>query len=101
MGKATAPYRVTATGAFTRKGARILSGRPATRVACSKTKLVCVPATVLRAGVAGTNAPAMALGLGVNVTILGINVGRLRELDALYSGRLNTVASNSYEVNAQ
>ncbi|NKX49756.1 alanine dehydrogenase, partial [Arthrobacter deserti] len=54
--------------------------------------------TVLGAGVAGTNAAAMALGLGADVTILDININRLRELDAQYAGRLKTVASNSYEV---
>jgi len=54
--------------------------------------------TVLGAGVAGTNAAAMALGLGADVTILDININRLRELDAQYAGRLKTVASNSLEV---
>ncbi len=53
---------------------------------------------VLGAGVAGTNAAAMAMGLGAEVTILDININRLRELDALYQGRLRTVASNTYEV---
>ena len=54
--------------------------------------------TVLGAGVAGTNAAAMALGLGADVTILDINIDRLRDLDAQYSGRLKTVASNSFEI---
>ena len=53
---------------------------------------------VLGAGVAGTNAAAMALGLGADVTILDININRLRELDAQYQGRLKTVASNTYEI---
>ena len=53
---------------------------------------------VLGAGVAGTNAAAMALGLGADVTIMDININRLRELDALYQGRLKTVASNAYEI---
>ncbi len=53
---------------------------------------------VLGAGVAGTNAAAMALGLGADVTILDINIHRLRELDAQYQGRLKTVASNKYEI---
>ncbi|HAP90672.1 MAG TPA: alanine dehydrogenase, partial [Arthrobacter bacterium] len=53
---------------------------------------------VLGAGVAGTNAAAMALGLGADVTILDININRLRELDAQYQGRLKTVASNKYEI---
>lgn len=54
--------------------------------------------TILGAGVAGTNAAAMAVGLGADVTILDINVARLRELDAQYAGRLRTVASNAYEI---
>ncbi|MFK0073231.1 MULTISPECIES: alanine dehydrogenase [Arthrobacter] len=53
---------------------------------------------VLGAGVAGTNAAVMAMGAGADVTILDININRLRELDALYGGRLKTVASNSYEI---
>ncbi|MFW6188757.1 MAG: glycine--tRNA ligase subunit beta, partial [Actinomycetota bacterium] len=35
--------------------------------------------TVLGAGVAGTNAAAMAVGLGAEVTVLDVNVDRLRE----------------------
>ncbi|MCA4132501.1 alanine dehydrogenase [Arthrobacter sp. M4] len=54
--------------------------------------------TILGAGVAGTNAAAMAVGLGADVTILDINVARLRELDGQYAGRLNTIASNVYEI---
>ncbi|MDH6237714.1 alanine dehydrogenase [Cryobacterium sp. CG_9.6] len=54
--------------------------------------------TVIGAGVAGTNAAAMALGLGADVTILDINIDRLRELDAQYAGRLKTVASNAFEI---
>lgn len=53
---------------------------------------------VLGAGVAGTNAAAMALGLGADVAIMDININRLRELDAQYGGRLKTVASNKYEI---
>jgi alanine dehydrogenase len=53
---------------------------------------------VLGAGVAGTNSAAMALGLGADVTILDINIDRLRQLDGQYQGRLKTVASNSYEI---
>lgn len=53
---------------------------------------------VLGAGVAGTNAAAMARGLGADVTILDINIQRLRELDAQYQGGLKTIASNSYEI---
>jgi alanine dehydrogenase len=48
--------------------------------------------------VAGTNAVAMAVGLGAEVTVLDTNLARLRELDALYAGRLRTIVSNSFEV---
>ncbi|MBO9705002.1 MAG: alanine dehydrogenase, partial [Arthrobacter sp.] len=41
---------------------------------------------VIGAGVAGTNAAVMAMGAGADVTILDININRLRELDALYGG---------------
>jgi alanine dehydrogenase len=53
---------------------------------------------VLGGGVAGTNAVAMAVGMGAQVTVLDTNVQRLRELDALYSGRVRTIASNGYEI---
>jgi alanine dehydrogenase len=39
----------------------------------------------------------MSVGLGAEVTVLDTNINRLRELDALYHGRLRTLASNSFE----
>ncbi len=53
---------------------------------------------VLGGGVAGTNAVAVSVGLGADVTVLDTNVQRLRELDALYAGRVRTIASNSFEI---
>ncbi len=53
---------------------------------------------VLGGGVAGTNAVAMAVGLGAKVTVLDTNIQRLRELDAQYAGRVQTIASNAYEI---
>ncbi|MFD1712855.1 alanine dehydrogenase [Amnibacterium flavum] len=53
---------------------------------------------VLGGGVAGTNSVSVAVGLGADVTVLDTNLFRLRELDALYAGRVKTVASNSYEI---
>lgn len=53
---------------------------------------------VLGAGVAGTNAAVVAMGLGADVTILDINIARLQELDSLYGARIKTVASNKYEI---
>jgi alanine dehydrogenase len=53
---------------------------------------------VLGAGVAGANAAAIALGMQAEVLVLDRNIARLRHLDAIYQGHLQTVASNSYEV---
>ncbi|TBN56342.1 alanine dehydrogenase [Glaciihabitans arcticus] len=53
---------------------------------------------VLGGGVAGTNAVSVAVGLGADVVVLDTNLQRLRELDALYAGRVRTVASNGFEI---
>ena len=54
--------------------------------------------TVLGGGVAGTSALQLAVGMGADVTVLDTNLFRLRELDALYGGRITTVASSTLEV---
>lgn len=53
---------------------------------------------VLGAGVAGTEAMRMALGLGADVTIFDRSLSRLRELDRLYSPGLKTVYSTPASV---
>jgi alanine dehydrogenase len=53
---------------------------------------------VLGGGVAGTAAVQVASGMGADVTVLDTNLFRLRELDALYNGRIKTIASNSFEI---
>lgn len=53
---------------------------------------------VLGGGVAGTSATSVAVGLGADVTVLDTNIARLRELDALYSGRIKTIASTAFEI---
>lgn len=54
--------------------------------------------TVLGAGSAGTNAATIAAGMGAEVTILDLNVDRLRHLDELYRGRIVTVRSSVYSI---
>jgi len=54
--------------------------------------------TILGGGIVGTNAAKVALGFGAKVTLLDVNLHRLRELDDIFSGRLYTLASNSYNV---
>jgi alanine dehydrogenase len=53
---------------------------------------------VLGAGVAGMNAAAIALGMQAEVLLLDRNIGRLREVDAIYQGHMQTIASNTFEV---
>jgi alanine dehydrogenase len=53
---------------------------------------------VLGAGVAGMNAAAIALGMQAEVLLLDKNIARLRQVDAIYQGHMQTVASNSFEV---
>jgi alanine dehydrogenase len=53
---------------------------------------------IVGGGVVGTNAAKMALGLGANVTLLDVNPDRLRQLDDIFGGRLNTVMSNAYNI---
>jgi alanine dehydrogenase len=36
--------------------------------------------------------------MGAQVTVLDKNIARLRQIDAIYQGRIQTVASNAYEI---
>ena len=53
---------------------------------------------IIGAGVAGSSAMDVALGLGAKVTVLDTNLGRLREISAIHGGRVQTLASNAYEI---
>lgn len=53
---------------------------------------------VVGGGIVGTNAAKMAMGLGAQVTILDINLDRLRYLDDVFGGRIQTLISNSYNI---
>lgn len=53
---------------------------------------------VLGAGVSGMNAAAIALGMQAEVLLLDRNVQRLREADRIYQGHLQTVTSNTFEI---
>jgi alanine dehydrogenase len=50
---------------------------------------------IIGAGVAGSQALAMAVGLGADVTVIDRDLGRLKTLDAQYAGRVRTVFSTS------
>lgn len=49
---------------------------------------------IIGGGVVGINAAKMAVGLGARVTILDTNLDRLRYLDDVFGGRVQTLASN-------
>src|SRR3954451_12624028 len=53
---------------------------------------------VIGAGVSGMNAAAIALGMQAEVLLLDTNIDRLRVVDKIYQGHLQTVASNAYEI---
>jgi alanine dehydrogenase len=53
---------------------------------------------VVGGGVVGINAAKMALGLGARVTILDNNLDRLRYLDDVFGGTVQTLASNKAHI---
>ncbi|MGA7669796.1 MAG: alanine dehydrogenase [Nitrolancea sp.] len=53
---------------------------------------------VIGGGIVGTNAAQIALGMGAEVTIIDLNIERLRFLEHVLHGRLTTLASNRRNV---
>ncbi|WP_250002762.1 alanine dehydrogenase [Actinoplanes sp. M2I2] len=54
--------------------------------------------TVIGGGVSGVNAATIALGLGADVTVLDLNIARLRQIDAQFGGRVKTLVSSAYAI---
>lgn len=53
---------------------------------------------VIGAGTAGYNAARIANGMGATVTVLDINIDKLRQLDAEFCSRIHTRYSSAYEL---
>ncbi|WP_427814633.1 alanine dehydrogenase (plasmid) [Enterococcus sp. 22-H-5-01] len=53
---------------------------------------------VIGGGVVGLNAAKIAVGLGANVTILDVSVARLKELDIIFGNSVQTMMSNSFNI---
>lgn len=53
---------------------------------------------ILGAGIVGTNSAKIAAGMGADVTILDINIGRLRYLDDVMPKNVRTMVSNEYTI---
>jgi alanine dehydrogenase len=54
--------------------------------------------TILGGGTVGANAAKVAMGMGAQVTVLDIHHDRLQYLDDVFHGRLQTRASNEYNI---
>jgi alanine dehydrogenase len=48
---------------------------------------------ILGAGVVGSAATRIAVGMGARVTVINLDVGRLRDLDEIYRGRITTLVA--------
>jgi alanine dehydrogenase len=53
---------------------------------------------ILGAGIVGLNALRMAMAYGADVSILDVNLDRLRQIDDLFGGRVVTLYSSSYNI---
>ena len=53
---------------------------------------------IIGAGIVGTNAAQVALGMGAHVIFIDINLDRLRYLHEVMGGRLTTLASNPLNI---
>src|SRR5579871_6741969 len=54
--------------------------------------------TIVGGGIVGSNAARIALGFGARVTLVDLNLNRLREIDDIFNGRVYTLSSNSYNL---
>src|ERR1700755_1579303 len=53
---------------------------------------------VIGGGMAGDNAAAVASGMGATITVLDVNINRLRDLDTVFGGRVQTRYSTALEL---
>ncbi len=53
---------------------------------------------IIGGGIVGTEAAKMAVGLGAKVTVIDINLDRLRQLDDIFLSKVQTLASSRYAI---
>lgn len=56
---------------------------------------------VIGGGVAGLNAAVIALGMGADVTVIDRSIARLQYIDALYAGRIKTLAASYHAIDRE
>lgn len=54
--------------------------------------------TIMGAGVVGTNACKIAVGMGAHVTVIDVNVDRLEYLDDIFGSKIQTLKSHSQNI---
>ena len=53
---------------------------------------------IVGGGIVGINAAKMAIGTGARVTLLDVNLSRLRYIDDIFGGRVKTIMSNKLNI---
>lgn len=53
---------------------------------------------IIGGGIVGTNAAKIAIGMGANVIILEKSADRIRYIDDVFGGRIQTLMSNAYQI---
>jgi len=53
---------------------------------------------IIGAGIVGLNAAKIAVGLGGDVSVLDVNVDRLRHVDDIFRGQVVTLVSNAFNI---
>lgn len=53
---------------------------------------------IVGAGMVGINAAKIASGMGADVTVLDVNIDKLRYIDNIFGGKVKTLMSNSYNL---
>ena len=53
---------------------------------------------IIGAGISGTNAAKMAIGLGADVTVMDISARRLQEVDDIFGSHIKTLFSTRYNI---
>lgn len=56
---------------------------------------------IVGGGIVGVSAAKIAVGMGADVSILDINLNRLREIENIFGSRIKTYMSNSYNLENQ
>ena len=56
---------------------------------------------IIGAGIVGTNAAKIAVGFGARVTVMDVNLDRLRYLDDIFGAQIQTICSSSAAIRAE